>query len=68
MISEGTEFEASVRIEPAKVELLKKGQEAKVNGQDVKGPIHIFRKNLVSEVSFVLFGADKNTSGDMVKN
>jgi hypothetical protein len=59
---DGFPWEASVRLQPTKVEQLGDGVEAVVNGHKVVGPGHIFRRSQLREVSFVALGADSNTS------
>ena len=66
LFGESHKFESSIRIEPGAVDFIDKGEEAEINGQTVKGPMRILRDNMVSEVSFVLFGQDPNTSGKMI--
>jgi hypothetical protein len=59
---DGFPWEASVRLQPLRVERLGDGVEAEVNGHKVVGPGHIFRRSQLREVSFVALGADSNTS------
>jgi len=59
---DGFPWEASVRLFPTKIEVLREGAEAEVNGVKVKGPGHIFRRSELREVSFTALGADSNTS------
>jgi hypothetical protein len=66
LLAEGVKFEASIRVEAKAIDFIDKGDEVKINGQTVKGPIRVLRNNTVSEVSFVLFGQDPKTSGKMI--
>lgn len=66
LLSEGVKFESSIRVDPKSIDFLEDKETAEVNGQTVKGPMRIFRDNLVSEASFALFGVDKKTSGKLV--
>ncbi len=59
-------FESSIRVVPKAIDYIDKGSSAEINGQTVKGPLQVLRNNEVSEVSFVLFGRDPNTSGKIV--
>lgn len=59
---DGFPWEASVRLFPTKIEVLREGAETEVNGVMVKGPGHIFRRSELREVSFTALGADSNTS------
>lgn len=66
LLEEGVKFESSIRVTPKSIDFLQEKETAEVNGQTVRGPMQIFRNNLVSEASFVLFGQDSNTSGKMI--
>lgn len=58
----GFPWQLSVHIEPGSVERLEPGQKASVNGHELTGPAHIFRNNLIREVSFTPTGVDHQTS------
>lgn len=58
----GFPWQASIGAMPTKIEKVTEGQEAKVNGQTVKGPLIIVRAADLKEISFVPLGADDNTS------
>lgn len=57
----GFPYQASISIKPSKIEELKEGTTAKVNGFTVKGPAVIFRESLFRESSVCTFGVDSNT-------
>jgi hypothetical protein len=59
---DGFPWEASVRLFPTKIEVLREGAQAEVNGLMVQGPGHIFRNSELRETSFTALGADSNTS------
>jgi len=63
LADEGYPWQASISVRPTKVERLEDEKTtAAVNGQDVNGPLEIWRECLVGEVSFVSLGADDNTA------
>lgn len=64
----GFKFQASVGIAPSKVEFVSEGQTAKANGREFSGPIHIARAGVLREVSFVVMGADGQTSAQISAN
>lgn len=59
---DGFPFEASVNLRPTKIERIPEGETAEVNGHQMAGPGHVFRKSELREVSFCALGADSNTS------
>jgi len=60
---EGFPWQASVGIWPQKVKVLESDKEtARVNGQEIAGPVEIWSESVVREVSFVSLGADDNTA------
>jgi hypothetical protein len=60
---EGFPWQASVGIWPQKVKVLGSDKEtAKVNGQEIAGPVEIWSESVVREVSFVSLGADDHTA------
>ena len=61
-IDNGFPYQVSVGAQPVEMETLRTGETASVNGQDVEGPAYIARKSLITEVSIVVFGADRFTS------
>lgn len=61
----GFPWQASVGASVQKVESLKEGQKATVNGTVVTGPAIIARKTVLGEVSFVPLGADTKTSASV---
>ena len=55
-------FQASVGVQPTKIERLPKGKSATVNGGNIEGPAIIARAGKLFEVSVVSRGADDTTS------
>ncbi|MCC6427310.1 MAG: hypothetical protein IT435_10880 [Phycisphaerales bacterium] len=49
---------------PGAMEFVAKGRTAAANGQQFEGPVHIARRSVLGEVSFVALGADDNTSAN----
>lgn len=63
LADEGYPWQASISVRALKVEELKDEKtRAKVNGQEVTGPLEIWRESKVGEVSFVSLGADDDTA------
>jgi len=58
----GYQWQSSLEVAPSKVEELKKGQKATVNGQEITGPAYITRKGTLKGFGFVSHGADDNTT------
>lgn len=58
----GFQFQASIGARVTNREFVPEGSTVKVNGQTFNGPIHVARKTVLGEVSFVILGADDNTS------
>lgn len=59
---EGFPWQASMLASPSAVEALAEGAAAEINGGQVKGPLTIFRKWQVLELTVTVLGADSNTS------
>lgn len=58
---DGFPWQMSIRVDAGSVEEVKSGTTVNVNGADYEGPLYVFRRNTVSEVSFVPLGADSTT-------
>jgi hypothetical protein len=61
----GFAWQASIGARADQVEFVAEGKSSMVNGQEVQGPVNIARKSLLGEVSFVVLGADDNTSAQI---
>lgn len=60
--ADGFPWQASIGVQAHRIEELKEGESAEVNGMTVDGPIDIWRKASVFETSFCAFGADDDTA------
>ncbi len=58
----GFPWQASLGAIGRQMELVPRGKKALVNGREFEGPVHIARRSVLGEVSFVALGADDNTS------
>lgn len=58
----GYTWQASLEVQPHKVETIKRGSSVTVNGQTVTGPAYITRKGTLKGFAFVSHGADDNTT------
>lgn len=59
---DGYRWQSSVEVEPVKLETLKRGDAAQVNGRTVSGPAYITRQGILKGFAFVTHGADDNTT------
>jgi len=58
----GFPWQASLGAVAQRVEFVPKGKRAQANGREFEGPVHIARKSVLGEISFVALGADDNTT------
>lgn len=58
----GMPYQASIGVNPDRWEDVEPGKEVSVNGRTFVGPLMVCREGTMNEHSFVLFGADPNTS------
>ena len=61
----GFPWQASLGAVSGQMEFVPKGKKAVANGREFIGPVHIARKSVLGEVSFVALGADDNTSASV---
>jgi hypothetical protein len=61
----GFKFQASIGARVLNREFVPEGSTASVNGKTFNGPINIARKSVLGEVSFVVLGADDQTSASI---
>lgn len=61
-LRDGFPMEASVRLNPTRIEEIAAGQTAEVNGHTVNGPAFIFRESELRETSLVTLGQDPHTA------
>lgn len=59
---EGFPWQASLMAVPSVTEEVQAGASAKVNGREVQGPLTIFRKWEMHELTLTVLGADSNTT------
>lgn len=58
----GYQWQASLEVNPTRVETLAKGKTVTVNGQEITGPAYITRAGVLKGFGFVSHGADDNTT------
>lgn len=61
----GFAWQASIGARADQVEFVAEGKSVQVNGRDVAGPINVARRAALGEVSFVVLGADENTTAQI---
>jgi hypothetical protein len=61
LASRGFRWQASIGASPERVEELRAGETALVNGTEVRGPLAIVRQATLREISIVAMGADDRT-------
>lgn len=59
---DGFPYQASVYVQPTKIQRLEENEEAEVNGFKMKGPGTIFRQTILKEASVTVFGYDNRTN------
>ena len=59
---DGYQWQASLEVNPQKVETVKAGKTVEVNGQTFDGPLYVTRKGVLKGFAFVSHGADDNTT------
>lgn len=62
LADEGFPWQASIGVWAESVEEVEPGVAVQVNGRELAGPLTIWRKTYVREISFVPIGADENTA------
>ena len=65
---EGFPWQASVYMPPSSIEEVEEGVMVEVNDMSLKGPLTIFRKSKLKEVSFCALGTDDNTEALLLKD
>lgn len=68
LAEDGFPWQASVGVSPRQILEIKKGEIVTVNGREFAGPMEIWTKSLVGEVSVVSWGADNNTSMQLLSS
>jgi len=60
--AKGFPWQASISAEVVEAEFVPAGGRVRVNGQEFTGPVHVVRRAILKEISFVDSGADAGTS------
>ncbi len=61
----GFGWQASIGARAEQVEFVAEGKSSMANGQEFRGPVNIARRAMLGEISFVVLGADDNTSAQI---
>lgn len=61
----GFGWQASIGARADQVEFVPEGKASQANGRDFPGPVNIARRATLGEISFVVLGADENTSAQI---
>lgn len=64
----GFAWQASIGARAADVEFVPEGKAAEANGREFPGPVNVARRAVLGEISFVVLGADDNTSAQIAAN
>jgi hypothetical protein len=61
----GFTWQASIGARADQVEFVPEGKTSQANGREFPGPVNIARRATLGEISFVVLGADENTSAQI---
>lgn len=61
----GFAWQASIGAKANQVEFVPEGRSVEVNGREVAGPVNVARRATLGEISFVVLGADENTTAQI---
>jgi len=61
----GFSWQASLGARAEQVEFVTEGKTSQANGREFPGPVNIARRATLGEISFVVLGADENTSAQI---
>jgi hypothetical protein len=61
----GFAWQASIGARAEQVEFVPEGKTSQANGREFAGPVNIARRATLGEISFVVLGADENTSAQI---
>lgn len=61
----GFAWQASIGARAEQVEFVPEGKTSQANGREFAGPVNIVRRATLGEISFVVLGADENTSAQI---
>jgi hypothetical protein len=62
LAADGFPWQASVGVRPSKVDVVKAGTTAEVNGQTIQGPAYVVRAGRLAELTVTAVGADAETA------
>ncbi len=65
LADKGFAWQASLGARAEQVEFVPEGKTAQANGREFPGPVNIARRATLGEISFVVLGADENTSAQI---
>ncbi len=65
LADKGFAWQASIGARAEQVEFLPEGKTSQANGREFAGPVNIVRRATLGEISFVVLGADENTSAQI---
>jgi hypothetical protein len=65
LADKGFAWQASIGARAEQVEFLPEGKTSQANGREFAGPVNIVRRATMGEISFVVLGADENTSAQI---
>ena len=68
LADEGFPWQASIGVWAEEVFFVEAGSKVTVNGQEIQGPVDVWSKSYVREVSFVTLGADSRTAAIALSN
>jgi len=65
LADKGFQWQASIGAKANEVEFVPEGKSVLANGREFSGPVNIARRAALGEISFVVLGADDNTSAQI---
>ncbi len=68
LADKGFAWQASIGARADQVEFVPEGKTSQANGREFAGPVNIARRATLGEISFVVLGADENTSAQIAAN
>ena len=68
LADKGFAWQASIGARAEQVEFVPEGKTSQANGREFPGPVNIARRATLGEISFVVLGADENTSAQIAAN
>jgi hypothetical protein len=65
LADKGFAWQASIGARAEQVEFVPEGKTSQANGREFAGPVNVVRRATLGEISFVVLGADENTSAQI---